>query len=319
MQDIYQAISDEIGRLHLSRAPQGLYAPIQYALDSGGKRVRPALALMAADMLGGKREEVMPLAIALEVFHNFTLLHDDVMDNADTRRGRPAVHKKWNSSTAILSGDQMLIEAYKLVAQVPEQYLSVSLSLFNKMATEICEGQQYDMDFENRTDVAVEQYIEMIRLKTAVLPATALQLGALVSAANVDIQQAIYQFGINLGLAFQLRDDYLDVYGDPDTFGKPIGGDIVEGKKTFLYITAFANADSRQYDLLRTWFTSDDKTAKIENIRLLYSEIGADRICLQEIESYSRKALDNLEAINVEEAAKQPLKDLLNKLLHRNT
>ncbi len=230
-------IQDAISQLDWSREPQGLYAPIAYTLASGGKRVRPTLALMACRLFGGKEEEVMPAALALEMFHNFTLLHDDVMDKASVRRGRPTVHVRWNENTAILSGDQMVIEAYKLLSGVPVDKLSTCLSLFNKMATEICEGQQYDVDFEQLEEVTMEQYMDMIKLKTSVLLATALQMGAYIAGATDEQQKDLYQYGLHLGLAFQIQDDVLDCYGDPKTFGKAIGGDIAEGKKTFMWLT----------------------------------------------------------------------------------
>ena len=216
-------INKEILNLNWKREPYGLYEPIEYTLAAGGKRVRPQLAMIACQMFGGKEEEVLPAALALEVFHNFTLLHDDVMDKADVRRGRATVHVKWNENTAILSGDQMLIEAYKLLAGVPADKLSNVLQLFNKMATEICEGQQYDVDFESQEQVAVEEYLKMIRLKTSVLLATALQIGGYIAGANEEQQEALYQFGINVGLGFQIQDDILDVWGDPETFGKAVG------------------------------------------------------------------------------------------------
>ena len=318
MQDVYTDISEALKKLDFNREPSGLYSPIAYALESGGKRMRPALALMATDMLGGRREDIMPAALALEVFHNFTLLHDDLMDNADTRRGRPAVHKKWNKNTAILSGDQMLIESYKLISQTPQQYLTESLELFSLMASQICEGQQYDMDFEQRRDVTIAEYTDMIRLKTAVLPATALQLGALVSAASETIQKEIYLFGINLGLAFQLRDDYLDVFGDPATFGKTIGGDILDKKKTYLYITAYKNATPAQAQQLDYWFDCPEKETKIKEITQLYKATAADMQCLDQIGNYHRQAALHLQNIEVSPEAKQPLSILLDRLLTRN-
>ena len=233
-------INAEIEKLDWSREPKGLYEPIGYTLAAGGKRVRPQLALLATKLFGGKEEDVLPAALALEVFHNFTLLHDDVMDKAVVRRGRPTVHVKWNENTAILSGDQMMIEAYKLLSQVPEKKLAKTLRLFNQMATEICEGQQYDVDFESRDDVTIPEYMEMIRLKTSVLLATALRIGAYIAYANDEQQKKIYEYGIHVGLAFQIQDDMLDCYGDEATFGKAIGGDIAENKKTYLWLTAAA-------------------------------------------------------------------------------
>ena len=315
--ELNETINIALSELDYSAEPQGLYAPIRYALDAGGKRVRPMLALIANRLYGGKQSDIMPAALALEVFHNFTLLHDDLMDNADTRRGRPAVHRKWDSNTAILSGDQMLIEAYKLIAQVPQRYLSTCLALFSKMATEICEGQQYDMQFEKQQEVSIEQYTEMIRLKTAVLPATALQIGALIAGADQAQQDILYRFGINMGIAFQLRDDYLDVYGDPATFGKAIGGDILDNKKTYLYLSAYRQANEQQTELLDRWFGSENKQEKIEHITALYTHLGADKLCLQEIEQYHARAKQNLNQLSLDQQQKQPLYDLLEQLLNR--
>ena len=239
-------VNKEILKLDWEREPKGLYAPIAYTLAAGGKRVRPQLAMIGSQLFGGKDEEVLPAALALEVFHNFTLLHDDVMDKAEVRRGRPTVHIQWNENTAILSGDQMMIEAYTLLSQVPERALARVLQLFNKMATEICEGQQYDVDFEQKNDVTIEEYLMMIRLKTSVLLANALQIGAYISGANEEEQQAVYQFGINIGLAFQIQDDILDVWGDPKTFGKAVGGDIACNKKTFVYLEAMRRKAMRR-------------------------------------------------------------------------
>lgn len=231
-------INKAIESLDWSKEPKGLYEPIGYALASGGKRIRPTFALIAADMFGGKEEEVLPAALALEVFHNFTLLHDDVMDRAQVRRGRPTVHVKWDDNTAILSGDQMLIEAYRLLSNVPADKLPQVLKWFNDMATGICEGQQYDVDFEQMSEVTIADYMKMIELKTSVLLAYALKIGAYIAGADADQQEALYQYGLHVGLAFQIQDDLLDVYGDPKTFGKAIGGDICCNKKTFLLLTA---------------------------------------------------------------------------------
>ena len=227
-------IEKAIAALDWKREPYGLYEPIEYTLASGGKRLRPRLVLLAAEMFGGKEEKVLPAALAIEVFHNFTLLHDDVMDKADIRRGRPTVHVRWNDNTAILSGDQMVIEAYTLLSRVPADRLSETLRLFNKMATEICEGQQYDMEFEGREQVSIEEYMQMIRLKTSVLLATALQIGAYVAGANAAQQKALYEYGINIGLAFQIQDDILDVIGNQEELGKPIGSDEKNHKQTYV-------------------------------------------------------------------------------------
>ncbi len=262
-------VNKEILKLDWEREPKGLYAPIAYTLAAGGKRVRPQLAMIGSQLFGGKDAEVLPAALALEVFHNFTLLHDDVMDKAEVRRGRPTVHIQWNENTAILSGDQMMIEAYTLLSKVPERALARVLQLFNKMATEICEGQQYDVDFEQKNDVTIEEYLMMIRLKTSVLLANALQIGAYIAGANDKEQEALYQFGIHIGLAFQIQDDILDVWGDPKTFGKAVGGDIACNKKTFVYLEAMrrvgdeAKGERREKNwktgMVRCWMTTRRK------------------------------------------------------------
>ena len=322
-------INEVIGKLDWSREPKGLYEPIGYALAAGGKRIRPQLALLGAqavkqslvfglsylgqasnDLLalyGSLEKDVLPAALALEVFHNFTLLHDDVMDKAEVRRGRPTVHVKWNENTAILSGDQMLIEAYKLLSGVPEDKLAGVLRLFNKMATEVCEGQQLDVDFEAREDVTIAEYMEMIRLKTSVLLATALQIGAYIAGGTDEEQQALYDFGINLGLAFQIQDDYLDCFGDPKTFGKAIGGDIREGKKTWLWLTAKA---------LGSGTASAVGSEKVEEVIREYERLGVKKAAEEEIARLTGKALDCLGVIK-ESEAKSELVALAEKLAGR--
>lgn len=314
---IYQKIEQSLHQQNWNKEPHNLYAPIAYTLESGGKRMRPALALIACQMFDGNLQEAMPAAMALEIFHNFTLLHDDVMDNADERRGRPTVHRKWNTNTAILSGDQMLIEAYKLIAQVPQDYALKCLALFSDMATEICEGQQYDMDFEVRDDVTLDEYMLMIQKKTAVLLGTSLQMGAMIAGASEFIQATIYHIGINMGIAFQLRDDYLDTFGNAATFGKKIGGDIIEKKKTYLYINAYLKANEQQKQELDKWFAAEQADEKIANITRLYKEIGVDQLCLEAIEHYNQEARRLLEKFRAEN--KQALYDILNKLETRNS
>jgi geranylgeranyl diphosphate synthase type II len=235
-------INEAIAKLDWKRQPYGLYEPIEYTLAAGGKRVRPQLAMIASHMFGGQDQDVLPAALALEIFHNFTLLHDDVMDHAEVRRGRPTVHVKWNENTAILSGDQMLIEAYKMLSQVPADKLPKVLQLFNKMATEICEGQQYDVDFESQEHVAIDDYLLMIRLKTSVLLATALQMGAYIAGAGEREQDALYQFGIHIGLAFQIRDDMLDQIGSAEVLGKAVHTDAV--KNTFVQLYGLETCDT---------------------------------------------------------------------------
>ena len=275
-----------------NREPKGLYEPIAYALAAGGKRLRPQLAILGAQVFGANKKVVMPAAQALEVFHNFTLLHDDVMDHASVRRGRPTVHMRWNENTAILSGDQMLIEAYKCLERLPKDKLPTVLQLFNKMATEVCEGQQYDVDFEHQSDVTLEDYLQMIRLKTAVLLATALHIGAYLAGANKKQQQALYDYGIHIGLAFQIQDDLLDCFGDPATFGKAIGGDIAENKKTFLWLTARDKVGA-------DWSTEG---RALEDVLRDYERLGVRQVAEEAIAEHTTSALNCLKNMPVNEA-----------------
>ena len=319
-------INKEILKLDWEREPKGLYAPIAYTLAAGGKRVRPQLAMIGSQLFGGKDEEVLPAALALEVFHNFTLLHDDVMDKAEVRRGRPAVHIQWNENTAILSGDQMMIEAYTLLSKVPERALARVLQLFNKMATEICEGQQYDVDFEQKSHVTIDEYLMMIRLKTSVLLANALQIGAYIAGANDKEQEALYQFGIHIGLAFQIQDDILDVWGDPKTFGKAVGGDIACNKKTFVYLETMrrvgdeAKGERREArEELEDWYGQvlDDNTEKIARVKEIFEQLGVREACEQVVRDYTQRALDILETLP-QNAATEELRQLAEKLLVRS-
>ena len=305
--------------------------------------MRPQLAMIGSQLFGGKDEEVLPAALALEVFHNFTLLHDDVMDKAEVRRGRPTVHIQWNENTAILSGDQMMIEAYTLLSQVPERALARVLQLFNKMATEICEGQQYDVDFEQKSDVTIEEYLMMIRLKTSVLLANALQIGAYIAGASEEEQQAVYQFGINIGLAFQIQDDILDVWGDPKTFGKAVGGDIACNKKTFVYLEAMRRSGDEAMrrlgdeamrrlgerleargerlearEELEDWYNQvlDDNKEKIARVKEIFEQLGVREACEQVVRDYTQRALDILETLPQNEASEE-LRKLAEKLLVR--
>ena len=312
-------VNKEILNLDWNREPYGLYEPIEYTLAAGGKRVRPQLAMIASQMFGGKDEEVLPAALALEVFHNFTLLHDDVMDKADVRRGRPTVHIKWDENTAILSGDQMLIEAYKLLSGVPEDKLPKVLQLFNKMATEICEGQQYDVDFGSQERVSIDDYLKMIRLKTSVLLANALQTGAYIAGANEAQQQSLYEFGIYIGLAFQIQDDILDVWGDPVTFGKAVGGDISCNKKTFVYLQAMrllgGETMRREVIELKEWYSQilKDNTKKITAVKEIFEHLGVRATCEKVVEDYTQKALALLNQLPQNTATEQ-LRQLANKL-----
>ena len=310
-------INNEIAKLDWKREPYGLYEPIEYTLAAGGKRVRPQLAMIASRMFDGKDEAVLPAALALEVFHNFTLLHDDVMDKADMRRGRPTVHVKWNENTAILSGDQMLIEAYKLLSGVPADKLPKVLQLFNQMATEICEGQQYDVNFESQEQVALDDYLLMIRLKTSVLLANALQIGAYIAGADEQAQDALYQFGIAVGLAFQIQDDILDVWGDPQTFGKAVGGDISCNKKTFVYLTAMQLATTLNHStqLLNHWYSQvlEDNTEKIAAVKAIFEQLGVREACEAVVAQYTQSALEILDTLPQNTATEQ-LRQLANKL-----
>ena len=298
-------INKEIESLNWQKEPRGLYEPIEYALASGGKRVRPTLALIAAEAIvngglinGDAIEQTLPAALALEVFHNFTLLHDDVMDRAEVRRGRPTVHVKWNDNTAILSGDQMLIEAYKLLSNVPADKLPQVLKWFNEMATGICEGQQYDVDFEHMSQVTITDYMKMIELKTSVLLANAMRIGGYIAGATPVQQEALYQYGLHLGLAFQVQDDILDVYGDPKTFGKAIGGDICCNKKTALLISALENADAESKAELLQWImTTDRNEEKIAAVTTIYNRLGVRQICEAIMEEHTSLALAQLDKL----------------------
>ena len=315
MLDINKAIES----LDWSKEPKGLYEPIAYTLASGGKRLRPTLALIAAALFGGNEEDVLPAALALEVFHNFTLLHDDVMDRAAVRRGRPTVHVKWDDNTAILSGDQMLIEAYRLLSGVPADKLPQVLKWFNEMATGICEGQQYDVDFEHMEEVSIADYMKMIELKTSVLLANALRTGGYIAGANEAQQQALYLFGLHIGLAFQIQDDILDVYGDPKTFGKAIGGDICCNKKTLLLLTALQTADAASQAELNQWLAVNDRPEeKIAAVTALYNRLGVREAAEAVMEEHTALALKQLEQLP-QNAACEQLRQLAAKLITRKS
>ncbi|MDU1904831.1 MAG: polyprenyl synthetase family protein [Dysgonomonas sp.] len=316
---ILDIINSNVHSLKFEYNPQSLFNPIYYILDIGGKRVRPVLAAMSYNLYKNDIEKSMPIALGIEIFHNFTLLHDDLMDRADTRRGKPTVHIKWNDNTAVLSGDAMLIEAYKEIGKTDTEYLPTVLSLFSETATEICCGQQLDMEFEKRIDVSISEYLEMIRYKTAVLLGCALKCGAIIAGANDDDSQALYDFGINIGLAFQLMDDLLDVYGNPETFGKRIGGDILCNKKTFLLITALQHEDTKKE--LLDWInkTQFDEQEKIEAVTSIYDKLDLKKSSMELIHAYYEKALSQLDLVNVEHDRKKELKKLAESLLYRNS
>lgn len=319
-------INKAIASLDWKREPAGLYAPIEYTLASGGKRLRPTLALIAAEAImngsllnGDAIEHTLPAALALEVFHNFTLLHDDVMDKAEVRRGRPTVHVKWNENTAILSGDQMLIEAYKLLSDVPADKLPQVLKWFNEMATGICEGQQYDVDFEHQSTVTIDEYMKMIELKTSVLIANALRIGGYIAGATKPQQEALYQYGLHIGLAFQIQDDILDVYGDPKTFGKAIGGDICCNKKTLLLLTAMETADAEsKAELLQWLLVTDRNEEKIAAVTHIYNRLGVREAAEAVMEQHTSIALTQLDLLPQNKATEQ-LRELAEKLVTRKS
>lgn len=293
---------------------------IHYLMGVTGKRVRPVLTLMGAELFGGKASDAIHAALAIEVFHNFTLMHDDIMDAAPLRRGKPTVHVKWNTNTAILSGDAMLIQAYQLLCKCPEEKLSSLMHLFNESAFGVCAGQQMDMDFEKRSDVSVEEYIEMIRLKTAVLLGCALDLGACIAGATESQMVHLREFGECLGISFQLRDDYLDAFGDPSVFGKQVGGDIIADKKTYLLIRAFEKATIEQRSILNQYSGStSDSTVKVEAIRTVMSELAVDQEILALSSSYYSRAIAHLEALELPAERTEPLRRLADYLLERQS
>lgn len=318
-QEILNLVNDYLDHLPYDRKPQTLYAPIRYALSMGGKRIRPTLMLLAYNMYKDHPEQILSTACALETYHNYTLLHDDLMDNAKLRRGHLTVHQKWNANTAILSGDSMLVLAYERMAQCDPAKLKPILDLFTETALEIGEGQQYDMDFEDRTDVREEEYIEMIRLKTSVLLACALKMGAILADASDEDAGLLYKFGEQIGLAFQLQDDYLDVYGDTKVFGKVVGGDILCNKKTFMLIKAFENADASQYQKLLEWVSkrSFDPAEKIAAVTKLYNDIGIDQLAQEKIDYYFQNSKKFLDAVNVPEGQKGELHEYAQRMMKR--
>lgn len=312
-------IEHAIQQISFRDAPHSLFAPIEYVLSLGGKRVRPILTMLASDLFGGDVDASINAALGIEIFHNFSLLHDDVMDKADIRRGRPTVHKKWNDNVAILSGDAMLIGAYNFIARVPAEHLEEVLKLFSTTAMEVCRGQQFDMDFETRDDVDEAEYLEMIRLKTAVLIGCSLKVGAILANATAEDADLLYRFGVHIGLAFQLKDDLLDVYGNPEVFGKNIGGDIVSNKKTYILIKALRLADSNQQKELRHWLSKETFVAdeKIKAVKSIYDALNLQMICNNLIERYYLEAMDCLSAINVADSRKKELIRYAENLMYR--
>ncbi len=305
--------------LPYNRTPKSLYEPIRYVLSMGGKRIRPVLMLLGYNLYKEDTDKILMNAIALETYHNYTLLHDDLMDQADLRRGHETVHKKWDANTAILSGDSMLVLAYERMAQCDSRHLADVLRLFTTTALEIGEGQQYDMEFETRDDVREEEYIEMIRLKTSVLLACALKIGAILADAPAEDADSLYKFGEQIGLAFQLQDDYLDVYGDSKVFGKKIGGDITSNKKTFMLINAFSHANEAQRQELEKWVNakSFDREGKIAAVTRLYNEIGIDKMAQDKIAYYFEQSKKYLDAVQVPAERKEELLKYAQRMMKR--
>jgi len=314
-----EIIFDEISKLNFPDSPKELYEPIKYTLSSGGKRLRPKLVLLGCELFNSNIEDAIKPALALEIFHNFTLLHDDVMDNSEIRRKRATVHKKWNTNVAILSGDAMQIIAFELFTDLPKDTMRPVVKLFNKTALEVCEGQQYDMDFENRTDVTIDEYLEMIRLKTSVLLAGSLKIGAIIGGASEKEADLLYDYAQNIGLAFQLQDDFLDTYGDTDIFGKKVGNDIITNKKTFLLISALKLAKSDEKSKLISLLENRDisNEDKIIEVKSIYNKLDIKKITENKILEYFSKAKHNIDNLELAKEKKQLLIDFANSLMGR--
>ena len=318
--EILQKVNDCIDNLRYDRKPFSLYEPMQYVLSIGGKRIRPVLMLLSYNLWKEHPEDILMPAIGLETYHNYTLLHDDLMDNADMRRGHETVHRRWDANKAILSGDSMLVLAYQHMQQVSADKLPAVLELFTVTALEIGEGQEYDMSFETRSDVTEDEYIEMIRLKTSVLLACAMKIGALLAGAPQEDADLMYQLGEKIGLAFQLQDDLLDVYGDPKVFGKAIGGDITSNKKTYMLINAVNRANAQQRKELEQWIGAKEfnRQEKVAAVTRLYDEIGIRQLCEEKINYYFELASQTLSQINVPAEKKQYIRSYMDELLHRD-
>lgn len=315
-----ELITDYFLELHLAKNPKNLYEPIEYILSLGGKRMRPILTLMAAEVFDVDCKKALAAATAIEVFHNFSLVHDDIMDDAPLRRGNETVHEKWNINTGILSGDAMLILAYQHFEEYEPKIFRELAKLFSKTALEVCEGQQYDVDFETRDDVTIPEYLKMIEYKTAVLVAAAMKMGAIVAETTSENADLIYDFGLNLGLAFQLQDDYLDAFGDPETFGKQVGGDIIENKKTYLYLKAIAFSDENQKNQLMHLFSihPTDNVDKITSVKEIFNSSGASGATQQAIQDFTLKAFETLEKMNISIEKKNMLRTFGENLMNRN-
>jgi len=321
-EEILTIVEAEIARIPFDMSPHSLCEPIEYTLSLCGKRIRPSMTLLACNVYRDDISEAIKPALGLEVFHNFTLLHDDLMDMADKRRNKPTVHKKWSTNAAVLSGDAMVIAAYQLIGETSKPFLKPTLDIFSQTAMEICCGQQYDMDFEKRDDVSEDEYMEMIRLKTAVLIACSLKIGAMIGGASETDADGFYRFGINLGLAFQLQDDLLDVYGDTDTFGKNIGGDILCDKKTFLLINAVNLADNEQKATMEYFRNTANGFTPKEKIRAyteIYNNLNIRHITQQKINIFFDLAMEELKSLSVDKDSLTELKKFADMLMLRES
>lgn len=316
--ELQQIINKAIANSQYPATPKELYEPINYIMDLGGKRMRPVLLLMAFNLFNDDLDKAINPALAIEVFHNFTLMHDDFMDNAPLRRNMPTVHNKWSNSAAILSGDVMLIEAYKLIMQVESSVLPEVLTIFNNTAVGVCEGQQIDMNFEKLEQVKISEYINMIRLKTAVLLGGALKIGARISNSSAEAANHLYEFGVNIGIAFQLQDDILDVYGDPEKFGKQVGGDIISNKKTFMLIKAKELASGEIAQSLTNWLAvADNPQQKVTEVTKIYDQLNVKKLAEREMAGYAENAIKCMEQLDVAEFKKDILKAFAESLLVR--
>ena len=322
MHTIYQYqefLSEYLKSQYESKEPKNLYEPIHYILDLGGKRIRPVLTLMAAEIFDADYKKALPAALAVEVFHNFSLVHDDIMDDAPLRRGKETVHEKWDLNTGILSGDAMLILAYQYFEQYEPLVFKDLAKLFSKTALEVCEGQQWDVDFEKRNDVTIPEYLKMIQYKTAVLVAAAMKMGAIIAETSSENADLIYDFGLNLGLAFQLQDDYLDAFGNPETFGKQVGGDIIENKKTYLYLKAIAFSNEDGVKKLTRLFSihPEDSTDKIEIVKAIFNSSGASKATQDAIHDFTFQAFQTLDKMNISADKKEMLRAFGENLMGR--
>ena len=319
IEDYTKSLTEYLDEIVVVKEPKELYNPIRYIVSLGGKRLRPILTLMSCDFFNTKYKKALPAALALELFHNFSLIHDDIMDEAPLRRGKETVHKKWDLNTGILSGDAMLILAYQLFENYEPLMFSELAKLFSKTALQVCEAQQYDVDFETRMDVSITEYLKIIEYKTAVLLGAAMQMGAIVAESSDACKQNSYEFGKNIGIAFQLQDDYLDCFGDPENFGKQVGGDIISNKKTYLYLTALSNCNEKDKKRLVNLFSEspEDPSQKIIEVKKLYLESGAAKQSLDEIANFTQKANIIIEKLNISKSNKNLLRSFSDQLMKR--